>query len=685
MIDGITLEAYINELQEAADAASGDTVFIPSIIPGSAKGQMLFWGGTAWELLDPGEPGEMLQVGDDAMPRWEVPSPEACVVGCQDASACNYNALAKVTFVGACDYVSCLGCTDSLYLEFDPEATQDDGSCQILTVPGCTDAAYLEFNPDANLDDSTCVTLIIEGCMDSTYLEFNPEANVDDGSCQIIAIPGCTDDLAMNYDYTANLDDGSCIPYFYEGCGNVEAVDFEGYSYELITIAGRCWFAENLRTAHYSNGDPIPSGPVESWVSGEMGLQTTYAAMPVGCEGNCNPDSNLSTYGRIYNGYAVLDGRGLCPIGFEVASDSMWTDLEVLLQANSGIKLKASVADPISWDGSNASGMTALPGGYYDAWYNEYQDEGFAAEYWSLEPMSAWLRRRVESGVNGFYRYNAFSLSNGRQVRCVHIEQDSSCFDLDQDGVCAVDEIGGCTDPESPSFNSAATEDDGSCKQYGCDGIGSVNYQGDDYEVIEVGGQCWFAENLKSLHYADGSIIPGELTDEAWSNTTSGAQAIYGEGSSYCEGECNELLNINHYGRLYNSFAVSDSRGLCPPNWHVPSDADWLTLEMELGMTGQLDPESWRGSDQGAQMKSTSSDFPSWNGTNLIGFSADAGGWRGDNNGAFGGQGYYGYWWSSSNSNSTTGLFRGLSTAEAGVYRGYADRQYGLSVRCVKD
>ncbi len=71
------------------------------------------------------------------------------------------------------------------------------------------------------------------------------------------------------------------------------------------------------------------------------------------------------------------------------------------------------------------------------------------------------------------------------------------------------------------------------------------------------------------------------------------------------------------------------ARGLCPSGWHVPTDGEFMTLEMELGMSeSEANGTGWRGTDQGTQMKSSASDSPAWNGTNTSGFSGLAGGYR---------------------------------------------------------
>ena len=251
--------------------------------------------------------------------------------------------------------------------------------------------------------------------------------------------------------------------------------------------------------------------------------------------------------------------------------------------------------------------------------------------------------------------------------------------------VCATP---GCTDPEAGNFNPEAVIEDGSCV-YGppeCGGASTVDFDGHTYDLVAIGDQCWFAENLRTEHYANGDAIPGNLSDSEWTSTSSGAQAVYGQVSGYCEGNCDEVANLATYGRLYNWYAVDDARGLCPSGWHVPTDGEWMTLEMELGMSSsQANSTGGRGTDQGAQMKSSSSDTPSWDGTNVSGFSALPGGLRNGSNGYFYNVGSNGYWWSASPSGASSAWSRSLYSVYDYVLRFSNGTRRGFSVRCVRD
>lgn len=246
-----------------------------------------------------------------------------------------------------------------------------------------------------------------------------------------------------------------------------------------------------------------------------------------------------------------------------------------------------------------------------------------------------------------------------------------SCDDVacSNGGIC-VD--GDCICPEgwTGSDCSTPTSNSTSCE--------SVEFNGYTYEVVPIGTQCWFRENLRSENYRNGDVIPGNLSNAAWTSTTTGAQTVYAEGS--IEVWDDEVANLANYGRLYNWYAVDDARGLCPTGWHVPTDAEWTTLTDFLGYGGVA---------AGDAMKSSPWDSPSWDGTNESGFSALPGGYRyvyGDD-GGFVSEGYDGFWWSSSPDGSSYAWNRSLTSGYDGVYRGNfnSSLRFGLSVRCVRD
>jgi uncharacterized protein (TIGR02145 family) len=191
------------------------------------------------------------------------------------------------------------------------------------------------------------------------------------------------------------------------------------------------------------------------------------------------------------------------------------------------------------------------------------------------------------------------------------------------------------------------------------------------YNTVQIGTQCWTQSNLKVSKYRNGDNIPTGLSNSAWQGTTSGAYAIYN----------NDPVNDGLYGKLYNHYAVTDSRGLCPTGWHVPSDAEWTILENHLGGTGVA----------GGALKSTAMQptpggwaSPNTGATNSSGFTAPPGGLR-YNNGVFSSMADYGFWWSSSVSSASNAWNRYLNSNYSGILRYDYVRASGFSVRCCRD
>ena len=190
-----------------------------------------------------------------------------------------------------------------------------------------------------------------------------------------------------------------------------------------------------------------------------------------------------------------------------------------------------------------------------------------------------------------------------------------------------------------------------------------LEYQGYDYETVQIGGQCWFAENLRIESYENGDAIPAGLNSSEWTSTTSGATVIYDGNAS----------NLEAYGRLYNWHAVDDARSLCPSTWRIPSDGDWTTLTNFLGGAAVA----------GGQMKTTYGWNGDGNGTNSSGFSGLPGG-SFASNGNFNLGGSSGYWWSASPYGSSA-WYRIVSYNDEAVTRNFAYQRNGYSVRCVRD
>jgi uncharacterized protein (TIGR02145 family) len=230
-------------------------------------------------------------------------------------------------------------------------------------------------------------------------------------------VEGCTDANALNYDPLANTDDGSCEVQF-SACDDLISVSFFGYEYALIGIGEQCWFAENLRTEHYLNGDVIPSGLNDAeWAV------TTDGAMSLYDEGSEDAAAHLEAYGRLYNWYALGDPRGVCPNGWHAPTDADFSELVNALGGSlvAGMHMKSAPSDDPAWDGTNASGFSVVPGGNrsFGGGFSNAGDMGYQ---WSATSTgtSAWSRR-MSSGNSGVSRLGS-SLRMGFSVRCVRDE-----------------------------------------------------------------------------------------------------------------------------------------------------------------------------------------------------------------------------------------------------------------------
>jgi uncharacterized protein (TIGR02145 family) len=211
---------------------------------------------------------------------------------------------------------------------------------------------------------------------------------------------------------------------------------------------------------------------------------------------------------------------------------------------------------------------------------------------------------------------------------------------------------------------------------------------GNSYNTVLIGTQCWTKENLRVRRYNNGTWIQFDAiggsggSSSTWQNLTIGAHAIYAHDS------VTTPSNLTKYGYLYNWYAAkgiyttgtilaNDTLNICPSGWHVPTDAEWTTLTDELG--GE--------SVAGGMMKSKGTSYwnsPNTGATNESGFSALPGGYR-YSDGSFSNIRNNAFFWSASELNSTNALNRDLNYSNSNVNRTNNAKSIGYSVRCIKD
>ncbi len=510
-------------------------------------------------------------------------------------------------------------------------------------------------------------------------------------------------------------------------CGCVAPVLYEGQTYSTVQIGDQCWFKENLNAGVMINSN----------TGGQ--LQTNNEIMEKYCYGNDAANCNL--YGGLYEWneamqYLTTEGtKGICPVGWHVPSDFDYTALTNYLGglAVSGGKMKE--AGLIHWaapnsGATNESGFTALPGGYRDSGNGTFNDQTHYSFLWSSTQNTdfmAWYRQLSHGGQDVYRNYN-MTKDLGLTVRCL-----KGCWPLPSQANAGPDQLdipgtsttlagntpefgnglwaivsgtgGTILAPASPTseFQGVAgnaytlswtiTTQCGSSSDtvlisftaggpFTCGE--DLEYEGQSYPTILIGSQCWIAENLNV-----GTRI---------SSTQGGFQQTNnGTVEKYCYD--NNETNCDIYGGLYEwpeamqYMTTEGAQGICPAGWHIATDNEWKILEGTVdSQYGVGDPvwdnTVWRGYDAGGNLKETG--FSHWNdpntgATNSSGFTGLPGGYRY----YYDGYSYYassnGYFWSSSQMDGSSAWFRSLDYGTASVYRLEAYKDYGFSVRCLRD
>lgn len=211
---------------------------------------------------------------------------------------------------------------------------------------------------------------------------------------------------------------------------------------------------------------------------------------------------------------------------------------------------------------------------------------------------------------------------------------------------------------------------------------------GNVYKTVKIGTQTWFAENLKTTRLNDGTLIPIIEEDELFIAQNTPALCWYKNDFNY----------KTIYGGLYNWYAVNTGK-LCPAGWHVPSDAEWMTMEIATGLSKEdALYGSWdRGKEHGAKLK----DLSKWDSPDETivpnGFAALPGGLRADDGSFMNAKVETGmnfsinaHFWSSTPREGTTtsdaidAWFRVINKDHS-VERNISSNSRAHSVRCIRD
>lgn len=404
----------------------------------------------------------------------------------------------------------------------------------------------------------------------------------------------------------------------------------DGQVYKTVKIGDQVWMAQNL---NYDDSVKTPSLKENSW---------------------CYNDSSeyCEKYGRLYSWAAAKD---VCPTGWHLPSEDELDDLidSVARSASVGKSLQTKL-----WDsGTDAYGFSAIPAGRRDdsGWYT-----GESAAFWSSTAESKGYAFYMFIFASGNARLGVLSEKYGASVRCIQGEviADSSSSGKD-----------------SLNFDWSIPKENYLNPNIHYDSLVD-DRDGQVYKTVGIGSQVWMAQNL---NYADSVQTPS-LKGLIW---------CYGNDSAKCEA----------VGHLYSWSAAIDSvalandpanplicgrgklcemptrvQGVCPNGWHLPDTTEWENLFAAVG--GR--------STASDVLRSSDGWYYNKNGTNAYGFTALPAGYGGDGC-SFGGDTSNGFFWTATQTGEDDAYYVLLSVYNEGPRVTSEGKNFGLSVRCVKD
>jgi uncharacterized protein (TIGR02145 family) len=190
-------------------------------------------------------------------------------------------------------------------------------------------------------------------------------------------------------------------------------------------------------------------------------------------------------------------------------------------------------------------------------------------------------------------------------------------------------------------------------------GQGVTDIDGNEYETVVINGEEWMAENLCTSSFQNGDPLTLQTSNPGWGNTTSEAYCWYDNNQAYEDDYC----------KLYNWYAATDPRELCPTGWRVPTSSEWQQLTSLLGIDAMKISGSLFWTIDNSQS------------TNSSGFSALPAGRRASN-GVFSNLGEYAEFWTTT-ADGSSNAFRVNMWTNISITS--MSKNNGFSIRCIKD
>ena len=384
-------------------------------------------------------------------------------------------------------------------------------------------------------------------------------------------------------DLQQSLDNLQSVPDFL--CGVSSVNDYDGNQYGTVKLGTQCWMKENLRSEHYSDGTSIALGT-------DTSSSVAYRYYPN------NNSSRLAVYGYLYNWRAVVHNeegnsghiQGICPEGWHVPTKAEWDKLILYVKSKeeyhcggSADNYLKAMSATFGWNSSttscspgynmaenNATGLGLLPAGRLES--NGYWSyPGYSSAYWASSeygrlyrwPMTFGSSSRSISFGGGYpeSQYVPMALS----MRCLRDEEETAAeasplqillWQLQQ----RINDL-------------QNTQGKLEAKLFTC-GEQMKDADGNLYNTIRMGTQCWMAENLRTTRYSDGTEIA------LGTDTSSSVAYRYSHSENTPPSTFGYAYNWKAilHGETPSSANPSGVRGVCPLGWHVPSMAEWDQL-----------------------------------------------------------------------------------------------------------
>ena len=513
--------------------------------------------------------------------------------------------------------------------------------------------------------------------------------------------------------------------------------DIEGNVYKTIVLGTQEWMAENLRTTRYNNGELIGSTD-PSTLDIEQEINPKYQWAYDGDENNVASLGRLYTWHAVTDNRKICPAGWHVPTDAEWTTftdflsnngygyNGIEINIGKSIAATSGWELYTG-EDNVSTDqeNNNSSGFTGVPAGYRIP----------SGSFSNLDADAIWWTSTENGLYDGWVRSishyradvskDALQKGDGLSVRClknittqgtlptvttapvsdISAEQASSGGAIIDNGGVQITSQGICwSSSHTPTLkDNIAVNEDGTSeffswmtglepdvtymvRAYATNSAGTAygeeisfttlpqttgtvsDAEGNSYKTVEIGSQVWMAENLKSTLFNDGQAIPLVAGGTDWVELSTPGFSWYNNDA---------VTYKNDYGALYNWYAVSTDN-LCPTGWHVPSEADWITMSNFLG--GEC--------EAGIRLKEPGTSHwlsPNAGSTNESGFTALPGGYRSPAYGDYNEVRASGYFWSVNDEDETNARLSLLTYDYECFLLSSAHKGNGFSVRCVKD